>query len=81
MQRIADQEEVDFVLRGQPRQLRQVRPLIRALQVGETLRGDAQRIADGQADALLSEVERQDAAGGDSCEIVGFHIYYRRQPW
>ena len=40
---------------------RQVGALVGAHQVGKTLRGDAQGIADGQADAFLAQVQGEDA--------------------
>ena len=42
----------------------EVGALVGAYEVGQALGGDAERVAEGQADAFLAEVERQDAGEG-----------------
>ena len=65
VQGIAHQDQRDLALLGERASAARSVAYAGAHQVGKTLRGDAQGIAEGQADALLAEVECQDSAGGN----------------
>ena len=61
---VAEQDQADFAFADELLQGVQVRAYGGADQVGKTLRGDAQRIADGQADAALAQVQGEDTVKG-----------------
>src|ERR1039458_9113997 len=58
---VAHQERAGLAIARQPLERIQIGALVGAVEVGKALRGDAQRIADGEADAPLAEIERQNA--------------------
>ena len=61
---VAEQDHADFAFADELLQDVQVRAYAGADEVGKTLRGDAQRIADGQPDAALAQVQGEDAVKG-----------------
>ena len=60
--RIAHEEQRDFAIPDERLQRGQILADVDAFERGEALRGDAQRVAEGQSDAPFSEVEGENSA-------------------
>ena len=61
---VAHEDQAHFPFAGQAPQFGQVAALVDAVQVWQTLGSNPQRVADRHADALLAEVQGEDAGGG-----------------
>ena len=71
MQRIADDDDFNLVLTNESRNGLQVRAERRAAQSKERLRGDAESIGDGDADAAIANVQRECAGMCHKTECRG----------
>jgi hypothetical protein len=71
MQGIAHKNLRDATLLNQFPQHRQVRAFIDAGKRRQALGGNAEAVADGEANPLFSEIERQNAASGTHLQSIG----------
>ena len=78
---VAEQDHADFAFADELFQDVQVGADAGADEVGKTLRGDAQGIADGQPDAAFAQVEREDTGEGrrSSNFIIDVRVLQSRQ--
>ena len=65
VQRLADEQELHFVILADTAEMLQVFADPGTLERRQSLRGDPERIAQREANAFLSNIEREDAAGHD----------------
>lgn len=70
MQRVADHDNLDLVLAQEASDGFQVGTKIRAVQRKQRLRGHAERVRDGQADALITNIQSESAEGWHTLRIV-----------
>jgi len=61
---VAEQDHADFAFADELFQDLQVGADAGAYEIGEALRGDTQRIADGQPDAAFTQVQRENTGEG-----------------
>ncbi len=71
VQGIADQEDFDFVLADEARDGFEVGAKGGAVEGEERLRGEAERVGDGETDAAVADVEREGAGMGHGVSVSG----------